>query len=169
MPQWKQLAPRTIQKFHVIRQAPLENHQCKEKSVREHTAAGGAMRHGAFGEGGGEEPICAIIAASASRAILHLRRVLTKGESLGTVQLGTLLDLTKSALTGELVLFVIHLDVVLRVTERPVRSEERAVSAIQNVHVWVCKIGISIDIDRAVLVTNVLGHNGRTMRRVFTV
>lgn len=104
-------------KNHAIRQEALENHQCKEKSVREHTAAGGAMRYGAFREGGREEAICAIIAAAASRAILHLRRVLTKGESLGTVQLGTLLDLTESALAGELVLFVIHLDVVLWVTE----------------------------------------------------
>jgi hypothetical protein len=98
-----------------------------------------------------------------------LRRVFTKSESLGTVQLRALLDLSEATLTGEFVLLVTHFDVVLGETKGSVLGKERAISSIKNVHIGICKVGISINIDRTILVTKVLGHNGSAVSGIFTV
>lgn len=95
--------------------------------------------------------------------------MLPKGKGLGAVELGSLLDFAQTSLTGELVFLVSHLDVVLRETEGSVLGVERAIAAVEDVHVGVCQIRVRININGAVLVTQVLGHDGGTVSRVFTV
>jgi hypothetical protein len=53
--------------------------------------------------------------------------MLAKGECLGAVQLGTLLNLAKATLTRELMLLRVHLNVVLREAKGAVLSIESAV------------------------------------------
>lgn len=67
------------------------------------------------------------------------------------------------------VLFRAHLDIVLGVTKWLMLGKEGAVSPIQNVHVWVAELGILIRVERAVTVTEVLGHDRGAMYGVFAV
>lgn len=109
-------------------------------------------------------------AATASRAIFHLgRRVLAKGKGLSAVQLGTLLDLAESTLAGEFMTIGVHFNVVLGVAKGAVLGEEGAVASVENVQIRVGQVGVGVDIDSAVVVANVLGHDGRAVSGIFTV
>lgn len=98
-----------------------------------------------------------------------MRRMFSKGKGLGTVQLGSLLDFSQTSLTSELVFLISHLDIVLWETEGSVLGVKRAIAAVEDVHVRVCQIRVRININGAVLVTQVLGHDGGTVSGVFTV
>lgn len=150
-----------------MRHAP---EQITGESVGKHPAARCPVGQRALGERRTQETVAVIIeTAPTSRAVLHLGRVLAKGKGLSAVQLGTLLDLAQAALAGELVAIGIHLHIVLGEAQGAVLGKEGAVSAVQNVHVGICEVGVGIDIDGAVVCTNVAGHDRSAVCRVFTV
>ena len=151
-----------------IHRAPYSNIK-QEGLVRKHPAPRGSVGHGACGEGRTEHRTVFAESAGPSWAVLHLRRVLAEGEGLGAVELGTLLDLAESTLAGEFMLLIVHLNVVLRVTHGTVLGKERAVATIENVHIRVGKVWVSVDVDSPVLVTDVLGHDRRAVGRVLAV
>lgn len=95
--------------------------------------------------------------------------MLSKGKGLSAVQLGTLLNLAQAALARELVLLGIHLHIVLRVAQRAVLGEEGTVTAVQNVQVGVCKMGIGINIKSSVMMADEFRHDRCAVRRIFTV
>lgn len=95
--------------------------------------------------------------------------MLSKCKGLSAVQLGTLLNLAQAALAGELVLLGTHLHIVLRVAQRAVLCEEGTVTAVQNVQVGVCKMGIGIDINSSVVVADEFRHDRCAVRGIFTV
>ena len=62
-----------------------------------------------------------------------------------------LLDLGHAALACLLVVFVVHLDVVLRKALPAVSREEATVSAVEDVHLWIAELRIVFDVDSTIV------------------
>lgn len=97
--------------------------------------------------------------------------MLTKGKCLSTNQLGTLLMLylSHAHLTSVLVLLGFHLDVVSREASVAMVLVEGAIATIEHIRFRIGKMWVAFCIDSTVLVSDVLGHQGGTMSRVFAV
>ena len=167
---WKQNA--TLQK-----QGEKQNPLSADKGAKDpgylvgkHTTTRRSVWQRAVGKGEGRAHE-AIIAESArtSWTIFHLGRMLTKREGLGAVELGTLFNFSKSTLTSKFVLFSVHLDIVLGVASNAVFRKEGTVATIQDEHIRVREVRVAINVDSAVMVPNVLGHNGSPVRRILAV
>lgn len=97
--------------------------------------------------------------------------MLTKGKSLSTDQLGSLLmfDLAHTHLTCVFMLLGLHLDIVSREAPITMVLVEGTVAAVENVSFRVGQVWIGLLVDITVLASNVLAHERSTVSRVFTV
>ena len=90
-------------------------------------------------------------------AVLHLARLLTKGEGGSSAQLVALAKLVHTTLTGILVLLGVHAQIVLGEAARTMGFEEAAITAIKNVDLGKGELGIAEHILLAVFLANSLG------------
>lgn len=94
---------------------------------------------------------------------------MAKGKRLSSAKLGTLLELAHAFFTSLLMVFVFHLDVVLRKALLSVLLEELVVTTFEDVHFGVGQLRVVDGIDLSVMLTDEFGHTWGTMNRVFAV
>lgn len=95
--------------------------------------------------------------------------MVTESKGLSSTQLRTLFDLPEATLTGVFMLLGVHLNIVLRETERTMLSKESAVPPFQDVQVRVAELRVLIDVIGTIPVANVLGHDRSPMRRILAM
>lgn len=97
--------------------------------------------------------------------------MLTEGKGLSTNKLGTLLvlHLAHTHFASVLMLLGLHLDVVLREAAVSMVLVEGAIATVENIGFGVGQVWIAFSIDSAILVSDVFGHQGSTVCRIFTV
>lgn len=140
-------------------------------SVGKHTSAGEASRCRTLGEWGAEKPVAvtSVVATPPRRTVFHLRRVLTKGKRLRSVELGPLLDLPEATLAGKLVFLGAHLDIILWIAQCPMFRKECAVATLQNVHVRIAEVRILVHVIGTILVPDILRHDRGPMGGIFAM
>ena len=104
-----------------------------------------------------------------SWAVLQLWGGLTECKGLSSAKLGTLLELVHALFTGELVVLMLHLDVVLRKAHASILFEELAVTTLEDVHLWVGESWVVHRVYLSVVLADKLGHAWSTVNRVLAV
>ena len=94
-------------------------------------------------------------------AVLHLARLLTKGEGGSSIQLGALAEPVHTTFTCILMLFGVHAQIVLGETTGSMRFEEAAVTTIKDIDLGERQLGIAEYVLLAVLLANSLGPGQR--------
>ena len=111
---------------------------------------------------------CGSGSVGCGRAVIDL--TLSESECLCSAQLGPVL--TKSShlsFASVCMLLRIHLNIVLGKAANGVFHEELTVPTFQDVHLWVGKLWVLIDVSGTILLSHMASHDGCTVSRVFAV